>query len=280
MNSKTKKDQPLDSVTVILISVDSKYFRDHAVVWAWSVFINSMRGHIHIINPSAKDVFNAKAIYQNTDKRISFSTEYINLKKSDKITFLTCSRFFFVEELFDTYERFLITDADSIFLKKFKFPKEDVGLFLRDPITTEGNWTEQGTKVASGIISLSGEKGRFFIKQLVKKIKEKSKESGWKFFLDQLSIWLVYSDLKEKNSELSFHIFKKEFLDWEFNDSSIMWTGKGERKYSNKKYLKKKDQVESDYLTYCKIKHKRYFLYDFQKLFSKILTFLFIFKRI
>lgn len=264
---------------IILISVDSKYFRRHATAWAWSVFQNSMYGHIHIINPSKKDLYNANAIYKNTKHQVSFSSDRFDREISKKNAFLASSRFFVAKDFIDSYKKILITDADSFFLRKFSFPKEEVGIFIREPLSSEPNWVREGTRVASGLISLCGEEGKLFIDQVVTNIKQQAQVLGWKWFIDQFCIWKTYLEFTEKDPRISFHLFSEKDLDWNFNKDSVLWTGKGSRKDLSERYIKKKKELELDYLASTKVKPKRYLFLDFYDSISRNLTFFPIFKR-
>jgi len=267
-----QKTTQTESPEIILISVDSKYFRRHAIAWAWSVFINSMHGHIHIINPSKKDLYNAYAINENTNHQVSFSSETLGKKVSSNSAFLASRRFFVAKHLMDSYEKILITDADSYFMKQFNFPDSDVGIFFREPFSSDSKWIREGTRVASGLVSLSGKEGRLFIDEVVSNLKQEADISGWKWFIDQLCIWQVYLELKEKDMKVSFHSFSEKDLDWNFNKGSILWTGKGSRKDLSKIYLREKQKIEIDYLTSAKVIPRRYRFTDFYDFLSRNLT--------
>ncbi len=242
--------------SISLISVDGLYFRHHALAWSWSVFKNCMRGHINVINPSKKDIYNLEAIRENTEKRISFSLEKNNLKGQEARVYYACSRFFYAKELLENHKKVLITDADSFFLKKFNLPEQDIGLFLREPLENSNKWTQEGTRVAAGLVSLSGKKGKQFILDVVKDIEYEVNRTGWRWFLDQFALWNVYS--KHIDNGYSFHSFTPKDLDWEFKEDSFMWTGKGKRKKKNKRYIGKKNEIEGDYLINRKVNHKKY----------------------
>ena len=175
------------------------------MAWAWSVFINSMHGHIHIINPSKKDLYNAYAINENTNHQVSFSSETLGKEVSRNSAFLASRRFFVAKDLMEFYEKILITDADSYFMKQFNFPESDVGIFFREPFASDSKWIREGTRVASGLMSLSGKGGKFFIDKVVSNLKQEADISGWKWFIDQLCIWKVYLELKEQDTKVSFY---------------------------------------------------------------------------
>ena len=61
------------------------------------------------------------------------------------------------------------------------------------------------------------------------------------WYADQIALYSSYQELKDKVSCFKFNI---SHMDWEFSESSYIWTGKGNRKYKNKKYLKRKEELE------------------------------------
>ena len=274
MEIENQRVNPTESPEIVLISVDSKYFRRHAIAWAWSVFINSMHGHIHIVNPSKKDLYNAYAIYKNTNHQVGFSSEASDKKEYKNAAFLASKRFFIAKNLMDSHEKILITDADSFLLKQFIFLETDVGIFLREPLPSESNWIREGTRVASGMISLSGKGGKLFIDRVVSNLRKESNVSGWKWFIDQVCIWRVYSELKESDKKVSFHAFTERELDWNFNEASVVWTGKGSRKDLSKAYVKKKQELELDYLNSAKVKPRSYRFLEFYDFLSRNLNYL------
>ena len=38
--------------------------------------------------------------------------------------------------------------------------------------------------------------------------------------------------------------FNEYFMDWNFRDGSVIWTGKGDRKFNNIKYVKAKKEFD------------------------------------
>ena len=57
-------------------------------------------------------------------------------------------------------------------MKQFNFPESDVGIFFREPFASDSKWIREGTRVASGLMSLSGKGGKFFIDKVVSNLKQ------------------------------------------------------------------------------------------------------------
>ena len=70
------------------------------------------------------------------------------------------------------------------------------------------------------------------------------------WFLDQNALWKTYNNWKDK---LNFYKFERHAMDWEFKYGTMLWTGKGPRKYDNKLYVEQKDKYTKDFYESCNI---------------------------
>ena len=70
--------------------------------------------------------------------------------------------------------------------------------------------------------------------------------------IDQNALHKVYLELTKLNS-YKIKKFTEKDLCWEFKDSSKIWTGKGERKFKSKKYLKENKKYLNNYFKTAKI---------------------------
>lgn len=225
---------------VIFSAVDRKYFRRYAVAWAWSIFKNEMHAHIHVINPKQRDIRQLKRLAKVTDGLVHFTTgdmEY-NLPK-DKCYFASF-RFLFVEKLSKLYNKVIITDIDSIIREKINFPNKDFGFFHRKPLQTNDLWYHEGSKIAAGLFFVNNENegnALHFKKTYEKNLMRLYGEGNWRWMIDQRALFETYADLKSMSSNLQFYSFSQMELSWDFDEVALMWTGKGKRKFKNKKYL-------------------------------------------
>ena len=156
----------------------------------------------------------------------------IRLAYNSTKEFYACNRFLVAEEYLEP-AGVLITDVDCYFNKALPDIEEDVGIFLREYEKFPG------MKVAAGILWLNNtEKARLFITR----VREIITSQPLVWYADQLALYKAYNEYKNNTS---FFIFDNTHMDWEFNDDSYMWTGKGNRKFHNTTYLKKKRHYES-----------------------------------
>ena len=40
------------------------------------------------------------------------------------------------------------------------------------------------------------------------------------------------------------HVFDNDFMDWEFREGTVIWTGKGSRKFDNPTYVNAKNEFD------------------------------------
>ena len=239
---------------VVFTAVDSKYFKKYAYAWAWSIYKNEMHGHIHVIDPSEKDIKNLKKLQINSRDKIKFSTGDIDLNLPKDKCYFASFRFLYIDRLSHLYNKILITDVDSIIREKIKFPYDDFGFFLRDPLESENEWYVESSRLAAGIFYINiGAVKKFNFKQSYLNNLLQLKESNqWEWMIDQNALHKVFLELTELNS-YKIKKFTEKDLCWEFKDSSKIWTGKGARKYKSKKYLKENKKYLNNYFKTARI---------------------------
>jgi hypothetical protein len=229
----------LPNGNIIFVSVDSIYYNDHAKNFAKSVNKNtSYKAHIHIINPIEDDMTSSVLLKRETGCTVSYEkTEGV----LDRV-YYACNRFIVAPLFLENCNSMLIVDYDSFCRKDFEWPKEVFGLFLRDPLPGTVGLEHYGTHVAAGVVLYSRE-GLEIARAVSDVIR--SNEPQW--FIDQAALYNVYEQFIKNNdvheNECVYGKFKQfgsEWIDWEFENNSIVWTGKGNRKTSEK-YLNERE---------------------------------------
>lgn len=61
------------------------------------------------------------------------------------------------------------------------------------------------------------------------------------WYLDQVSFYHAYQNMPN----LQIKDISMKYADWEFNDNSCIWAGKGDRKYKDERFLKKVKNILS-----------------------------------
>lgn len=237
----------------ILASCDSIYLRKHGLAFVSSCSLaNDV--HIHIINPTKDDIdyatslqamillWKKKNINGNTPFGLTVTWEeshLSNLSDEERRAYYACNRFLVAPTIMrQSKGSLLITDIDCLINRRIFKPAEDVGLFLRESLPGTVGWEARGTRVAAGAVFYNDTDSALIFAD---KVEDRICEQDFKWFSDQVSISEVYEE--EKNN-CSYHYYDSTFLDWEFISHTYIWTGKGERKHNNLKYLQRKAYYE------------------------------------
>jgi hypothetical protein len=143
----------------------------------------------------------------------------------------------------------MILDIDNYLMNNFIWPDGgyDAGLFIRDPLPGTTGWEQESTHVAAGIVYLNMKKAISFAVDVSDRIRQ-ANEMIW--FLDQNVLWKAYNDWKDK---ISFYKFERHIMDWEFKHGTMLWTGKGQRKHSDKTYVEQKNKYTKEFNESCNI---------------------------
>lgn len=131
----------------------------------------------------------------------------------------------------------VIVDVDSVFVNPLKlsegFYLSDFGLFTRDSLPGTVGWEAAGTKVAAGIVSVGASRvGGNFISEVSRLID--SYQPVW--FADQVALEAARKNAIQDGARM--WPFGPSDLDWEFAADTSLWTGKGDRKTENMRYVK------------------------------------------
>lgn len=246
---------------IIYAACDGIYLQVHGPAFAASIASNKMNSHIHVIDPKARDLSFAATLRNRIEAqfgtKVTFSYEYSMIAQKYKIdvarTYYAINRFLNAPRLMDEDNAndltgILVSDIDSLFMKHIPQPDYDWGLFLREPIEGTTGWEQEGTKVAAGIFYFNHE--TWWIADYVRQDLIKAWNAGnHAWFLDQVMLHAAYVGVMKyfegpQGYIPKFHKFTADEMDWEFNEGTTIWTGKGPRKFENAKYLAMKKHFE------------------------------------
>jgi len=174
------------------------------------------------INKGEKLENDLRLIYEN----ISFS--YLSkdfVSESERRAFCSNYRVMFIKEILNQPLNLLIYfDADSIIRKDLTLadinPASDIEILMRDS-------DDSRFKVATGaMIIKNNNQSKLFFKHWEKNIYPKL----FKWFSDQIT---CYETIEELSNDVVVCQIDERLIDWKFINSSIVWAGKGNRKYKN-----------------------------------------------
>lgn len=231
---------------VVMAACDSKYFMKFAPAFVASIAKNTKLDiHIHVINPD-DEVF-ALACYLNSrvNRRVTYTFEDADLSQytdEQKRALYASLRFLVAPYILQSAGEILILDIDCLAMLNFNYPKDyDVGYFPRKPLEGTIGWEAEGTKVAAGCV--------YFSKNAMNVCNAVAETLGGlelRWFNDQIALNHVFQQVPE---ELCWK-YDWTFMDWEFKDGTIIWTGKGPRKYDNPRYVEAQNQYNDLIMNY------------------------------
>ena len=223
-----------------LVSCDSQYFKDHFPAYLYSANQVGINVHVHVINPTP-EARGFLGKIRDAKLNINLTASYEEDGPRERV-YYACNRFIvasillnqtFVEELF-------ITDVDALWMKTPESPQENIGLFTREPLPGTVGWEAEGTRIAAGIVFVRNTQDARTYLNFVSEYIMYEKTPAW--FLDQVALNTSKRYIKE------YHTFDSSFMDWEFREGTVMWTGKGERKHTNPIYIAKKKEYHDQFV--------------------------------
>ena len=231
---------------VVFAACDSNYFKKFAPAFLASIAKNTkLNAHVHVINPD--DEVLALACYLNSmvsnEVTYTFSDSDLSQYNQEQKRALYASLRFLVAPLILQHAgEMLILDIDCMVMENFNYPKDyKVGYFPRKPLEGTVGWEQEGTKVAAGCV--------YFHKDAMNVCNAVGETLGGlelRWFNDQIALNHVFSQLPE---EVCWK-YDWTFMDWEFKEGTIIWTGKGPRKYDNPKYVNKQNEYTDMIMNY------------------------------
>ena len=238
-----KIDGSFPTGSVIFSACDDSYFREHGGALIHSADDIGKDIHFHVCNPSEQTKDLQDKIINNTKVKVSFTSHNINVDSGplyEKIpisygvsrrkshVYYACMRFFLARKILEAADKVLIVDTDSVFMNDFDWPKENYGFYPR-----LGSPPHRAT--AAGVV--------YFQKPALETLhllEEKIYSLPWQWGVDQESLSYYFSNVVKEKS----HIFDKTFLDWNFIEDTVLWTGKGDHKRLNKTYIETKNKFD------------------------------------
>jgi hypothetical protein len=221
---------------IVFACCDPIYLKEHGEAFAKSAIKNGETPWIHILcdEETKQEILNQNSFDWHIGCHFSFS----DIEPKDRMMY-ACSRFIVATDIIrqDNVSEMLIVDIDGFLRKPIDwddFKNCDYSIFTRDPLPGTVGWENEGTHVAAGAMYLR-KSGYSFIDTVAHNLMENIKKHGCIWFMDQVILWKVHQNIKN----LKFVQMPSKYIDWEFNEDSIIWSGKGNRK-NQKNYLEER----------------------------------------
>ena len=221
----------------VFAACDSKYFVDHASPFINSAHLAGKPCHVHVVNPT-QQVFELFEYYKTkVSNPTTLSFNYMDIPDDPdamKCTYASL-RFFILPYLLEKIEKIMVLDIDCMVMRDFRFPDKPCGLFVRQPVTYLTDWIKEGTKIAAGIVYFD----RSYLDK-VNKLTEIINSLPKTWYADQVALNKL---LTEHIDFEDVFVFNGNFMDWNFLEGTVIWTGKGKSKYDNPRYVAMKKKM-------------------------------------
>ena len=136
-------------------------------------------------------------------------------------------------DILRTAGKVLTVDTDCIFMNDFEYPETPTGYFPREALPGTIGWEAKGTRVAAGCVYTDSR-----ALPIAQAIAKRIEQGPMRWFIDQIALAEIF-ELVNDNDVTKFD---GNFMDWEFIEGTVIWTGKGPRKHENETYLEAKNK--------------------------------------
>lgn len=227
---------------VVLAACDSVYVA-HAISLVRSIEVFSPGETIilHVINPSDEALQQLDVLGRQLKKtRLVVSRERIalgSITDMQRKTYYACARFLRLAELMQASAcDFLVLDADSMVVAPIERdfsdkPEAEVCLRRRD---LEGPVSEHLAVAAGSVWVRSTPSARLFVQAIAADIQTAFTDGAAAWHLDQI---ILKRRIDDELIPVQVRNIKSKYADWDFRDDSVIWQGKGTRKYLDLRYL-------------------------------------------
>lgn len=232
---------------VVFAACDSKYFLEHAAPLIYSASeVGKKDVHVHIVNPTDEAISLAGVLNATTKQRVTYTyndMEFPDWTPEMIRAYYASLRFLVAPHILQTCGAMLILDIDCMVMQEFDYPTKPIGFFPRESLPGTVGWEAEGTKVAAGAVYYH--KNAF---EVAAGVADELSKLPLQWFNDQIALSNTFNKVQQSDV---FHHFDGQFMDWEFNEGSVIWTGKGNRKYDNVDYVSKKNYWNESVMNKC-----------------------------
>lgn len=227
----------------VFVCMDSSYCLRYLGSIAASVAANSPEAnlHVHLVNPNEQALRRLQAVSRLVGpERLSHSRETAGLGDFDdeqRKTYFASVRFVRLAEVMQAAPgTYFVMDVDNIVRGDLGFCRSlmhGADVLIRNRFSQRPHLAV----AACGIILANSDAARAFMKRTAEYILDAFHTGHVAWYLDQIALTLAMreSDL-EPGLTLKVAQLPRTLLDWDFFPESVVWTGKGKRRFKNKRY--------------------------------------------
>jgi hypothetical protein len=226
----------MDNICVFTACTENYLERALSLYNSLNKYNSNIYFYISLININKDNLF-------EKIKNDKLTIVYDNVKYKDDIlkAYASCVRAKIFPQLLNKHKIVFWMDADTIVRKKLnklflKLLKLDILLFKT--VNIDEKKAKQIGHYKTGIIGInSNNKTKQFSNKWNDSIFNSNRELKW--FLDQITI----SEILNSINKILIGNLEKTYIDWNFEDSSYIWVGKGKRK-NTKIYLNEESKYK------------------------------------
>lgn len=227
----------------VFVCMDTSYCLRYLGSIAASLAENSPETnlHVHIVNPHDE----ARARLKATERllgpgRVSYSFEtarLANFTPEQRKTYFASIRFVRLAELMEAAPgTYFVMDVDNI----VRGDLSGCLTLARGPdmlIRNRFSMRPHLAVAACGIVLANSDASRAFMNRAAEYILDAFHTGHVAWFLDQIALTLAMkASMEDPALQLDVEQLPRTLLDWDFDEDSLVWTGKGKRRLRNKRY--------------------------------------------
>ena len=227
---------------MILIVSDQEYYNKALIlIKSIRLYHKDLKIHYHQINfKSNVNIDNIEYSYTNINLDHQTKYKYNAIKYTKKQAYCANIRFQIINNLISDNQYILYFDADSIVRKPLYQLLE---LCKNNDLVinkcTKKKYYRKGFRLRTGIFSIKNTPIMIiFLKNILKHI------NLYQWFSDQDTIQDTFI---EYGNNINFKILELEYIDWNYNNDSIIWVGKGDNKFNNQVYINQENKINQLY---------------------------------
>ncbi|MFT3755790.1 MAG: hypothetical protein QM769_07545 [Pseudoxanthomonas sp.] len=239
-----------DAPVLVLTACDSGYL-SYAIALARSMeaFSGSHHLMIHVVNPGEDDIARLELLAESLHAiTLHVSSERVSLPEGqDEKAYYASARFLRMAELLESEGAvpLFALDADALALNPLTLdfsdkPEVEICLRRRDLVGP----VEDHLRVAAGAVwAKNSSAAAAFMKAVADELTQYFREGSADWFIDQL---ILGRHVLAGTGGAQVRNMKPRFSDWDMSGSAVFWTGKGDRKYRDVRYLLMQEAFEED----------------------------------
>jgi hypothetical protein len=227
---------------MILIVSDQDYY-DKSLILIKSIRLlyPDLKIHYHQINFKLDlKIDNIEYSYNNLELDNNKKFKYNNIQYTQKQAYCANIRFQIINNLISENQYILYLDADSIIRKPIDSLLQlcqNYDLVINK--CTKKSYYRKGFRLRTGVFSI---RNTPIMKKFLNNILQNIKLEQW--FSDQDTIQDTFIEYVD---DISFKILEQKYIDWNYNQESEIWVGKGDNKYKNLQYKQLENYINTLY---------------------------------